>query len=86
MTEIGKERGWPRMTRGSFDAQRNSQGALLVGDPEEVVRRSLGIVIVLQVVFPGSDFYDEPSLITSCKRSHASDEKSKIRGVAPCTS
>jgi probable LLM family oxidoreductase len=39
MTEIGKERGWPRMTRGSFDAQRNSQGALLVGDPEEVVEK-----------------------------------------------
>jgi probable LLM family oxidoreductase len=39
MTEIGKERGWPRMTRGSFDAQRNSQGALLVGDPEEVVKK-----------------------------------------------
>ena len=41
MTEIGKERGWPRMTRGSFDAQRNSQGALLVGDPEEVVEKIL---------------------------------------------
>jgi alkanesulfonate monooxygenase SsuD/methylene tetrahydromethanopterin reductase-like flavin-dependent oxidoreductase (luciferase family) len=39
MTEIGKERGWPRMTRGSFDAQRNSQGALLVGDPEEAVEK-----------------------------------------------
>jgi probable LLM family oxidoreductase len=39
MTEIGKERGWPRMTRGSFDAQRNSQSALLVGDPEEVVEK-----------------------------------------------
>jgi probable LLM family oxidoreductase len=39
MTEIGKERGWPKMTRGSFDAQRNSQGALLVGDPEEVVEK-----------------------------------------------
>ncbi len=33
MTEIGKERGWPRMTRASFDAQRSSQGALLIGDP-----------------------------------------------------
>jgi probable LLM family oxidoreductase len=39
MTEIGKERGWPRMTRGSFDTQRNSQGSLLVGDPEEVVEK-----------------------------------------------
>jgi probable LLM family oxidoreductase len=39
MTEIGKERGWPRMTRASFDAQRSSQGALLVGDPDEVVKK-----------------------------------------------
>ena len=39
MTEIGKERGWPRMTRASFDAQRSSQGALLIGDPDEVVEK-----------------------------------------------
>jgi probable LLM family oxidoreductase len=36
-TEIGKERGWPEMTRADFDAQRGPQGALLVGDPEEVI-------------------------------------------------
>src|ERR671915_188735 len=36
MTEIGKERGWPKMTRASFDAQRGPQGALLVGSPDEV--------------------------------------------------
>jgi alkanesulfonate monooxygenase SsuD/methylene tetrahydromethanopterin reductase-like flavin-dependent oxidoreductase (luciferase family) len=39
MTEIGRERGWPKMTRASFDAQRGSQGALLVGDPDEVVEK-----------------------------------------------
>jgi probable LLM family oxidoreductase len=39
MTEIGKERGWPKMTRASFDSQRGPQGALLVGDPEEVVEK-----------------------------------------------
>jgi probable LLM family oxidoreductase len=39
MTEIGKERGWPKMTRASFDAQRGSQGALLVGDPNEVIEK-----------------------------------------------
>lgn len=37
MTEIGKERGWTAMTRMDFDAQRGPQGALLIGDPEEVV-------------------------------------------------
>ena len=34
-----KERGWPKMTRASFDAQRGPQGALLVGDPDEVVEK-----------------------------------------------
>src|SRR5689334_12637757 len=39
MSEIGKERGWSKMTRASFDAQRGPQGALLVGDPDEVVKK-----------------------------------------------
>jgi alkanesulfonate monooxygenase SsuD/methylene tetrahydromethanopterin reductase-like flavin-dependent oxidoreductase (luciferase family) len=39
MIEIGKERGWPKMTRASFDAQRGPQGALLVGDPDEVAEK-----------------------------------------------
>src|SRR5713101_276298 len=37
MTDIGKERGWPAMTRASFDAQRGRDGALLIGSPDEVV-------------------------------------------------
>src|SRR5258705_2309376 len=41
MTDIGKERGWPPMTRASFDAQRGPTGALLVGSPSEVVERIL---------------------------------------------
>src|ERR671921_117210 len=39
MTEIGKERGWPKMTRESFDAQQGPKGALLVGDADEVVEK-----------------------------------------------
>jgi probable LLM family oxidoreductase len=39
MSEIGKERGWPKMTRASFDAQQGPEGALLVGDPDEVVEK-----------------------------------------------
>jgi probable LLM family oxidoreductase len=35
-TEIGKERGWPPVTRTQFDALRSPRGALLVGNPEEV--------------------------------------------------
>jgi probable LLM family oxidoreductase len=37
MTDVGKERGWPAMTRASFDAQRGPDGALLIGSPDEVV-------------------------------------------------
>ena len=38
-TDIGKERGWPAVTRAGFDAQRGSQGALVIGDPNEVVKK-----------------------------------------------
>ncbi len=37
VTKVGKERGWPAMTRASFDAERSRQGALLIGSPDEVV-------------------------------------------------
>src|SRR3954468_3032381 len=40
-TDIGRERGWPAVTRAGFDAQRGPQGALLVGSPEEVVEKIL---------------------------------------------
>ncbi len=35
--DIGKERGWAPPTRAGFDAQRGPYGALLIGDPDEVV-------------------------------------------------
>ncbi len=40
-TEIGRERGWPPVTRAHFDALIGSHGALLVGNPEEVARKIL---------------------------------------------
>jgi alkanesulfonate monooxygenase SsuD/methylene tetrahydromethanopterin reductase-like flavin-dependent oxidoreductase (luciferase family) len=39
LTEVGKELGWPEVTRADFDAQRGPQGALLIGDPDEVVKK-----------------------------------------------
>lgn len=39
MSNIGKERGWPPMTRGRFDAQAGYLGALLVGGHEEVAEK-----------------------------------------------
>ena len=38
-TRIGKERGWPPVTRTGFDAQREPLGAFLVGGPEEVAEK-----------------------------------------------
>lgn len=35
-TRIGRERGWPPVSRERFDAQNGPTGALLVGDPDEV--------------------------------------------------
>lgn len=40
-TRIGKERGWPPVTRPQFDAQVGERGALLVGNPEEVAEKIL---------------------------------------------
>jgi probable LLM family oxidoreductase len=40
-TRIGKERGWPPVTRAHFDAQSGPQGALVVGGPEDVAAKIL---------------------------------------------
>ena len=40
-TRIGKERGWPPVTRPHFDAQTGPRGALLVGGPEEIAEKIL---------------------------------------------
>src|SRR5438094_44850 len=42
-TEIGRERGWPPMTRAHFDAQLGPTGALLLGDPETVAEKILRV-------------------------------------------
>jgi probable LLM family oxidoreductase len=40
-TRIGKERGWPPVTRPHFDSQTGPLGALVVGSPEEVAAKIL---------------------------------------------
>lgn len=40
-TRIGKERGWPPVTRYQFDAQSGPTGALLVGGPEDIAEKIL---------------------------------------------
>lgn len=41
MDRIGRERGWPPMTRESFAAARSLRGANFVGTPQEVVEKIL---------------------------------------------
>jgi probable LLM family oxidoreductase len=60
-TDVGKERGWPAATRAGFDAQRGPQGALLIGDPDEVVKKIIrhskalgGISRITFMMNPGS--------------------------------
>jgi len=40
-TKIGKERGWPPVSRARFEAQRGPSGALIVGSAEEVAAKIL---------------------------------------------
>jgi probable LLM family oxidoreductase len=41
MDRIGRERGWPPMTREQFDASRTLRGANFVGSPQEIVEKIL---------------------------------------------
>ena len=41
MTRIGRERGWPPTTRRQFDASISQRGALLVGNPQQVIDKIL---------------------------------------------
>jgi probable LLM family oxidoreductase len=41
VSDIGKERGWPPMTRRDFEAQIGPDGALMIGDPVEVAAKIL---------------------------------------------
>jgi probable LLM family oxidoreductase len=41
MDRIGRERGWPPMSRTQFDASRTLRGANFVGSPQEVIEKIL---------------------------------------------
>lgn len=41
MTRLGRERGWPPMTREQFDWMRSPEGSLVLGDPETVAAKIL---------------------------------------------
>lgn len=41
MTRLGRERGWPPMTREQFDWMRSPEGSLVLGDPETIAAKIL---------------------------------------------
>jgi alkanesulfonate monooxygenase SsuD/methylene tetrahydromethanopterin reductase-like flavin-dependent oxidoreductase (luciferase family) len=41
MSRIGRERGWPGMSRAQFNASTDPKGALLVGSPQQVIDKIL---------------------------------------------
>jgi probable LLM family oxidoreductase len=41
MNRIGRERGWPPLSRPQFDHSRSAKGALVVGSPQEVTDKIL---------------------------------------------
>ncbi|MEX0769683.1 MAG: LLM class flavin-dependent oxidoreductase [Balneolaceae bacterium] len=41
MDKIGRERGWPPMTREQFEASRTMKGANFVGSPQEIIDKIL---------------------------------------------
>jgi alkanesulfonate monooxygenase SsuD/methylene tetrahydromethanopterin reductase-like flavin-dependent oxidoreductase (luciferase family) len=41
MDRIGRERGWPPLTREQYDAGRTLRGATVVGSPEQVAEKIL---------------------------------------------
>jgi len=49
-TRIGRERGWPPMTRAQFDASTGPDGALFAGAPETVAAKIVDVVKTLGLV------------------------------------
>ncbi|PRY03966.1 putative LLM family oxidoreductase [Pontibacter ummariensis] len=41
MSKIGRERGWPPMSREQYDMMRTPEGSLLVGSPQQVIDKIL---------------------------------------------
>ena len=41
MSRVGRERGWPPLTRAQFDIGRGARGHLMVGTPDEAIAKIL---------------------------------------------
>ena len=69
-TKIGKERGWPAVTRGQFEAVRGPKGALIVSEPEAVVEKVLKYDEVLGGI-ARMDFQMSVAALPHAKLMHA---------------
>ena len=69
-SSIGRERGWPPVTREQFDAVRGPTGALLVGDPttvtEKIVRTHAALGGISRLSFQMS-----PGILPHAQELHA---------------
>ena len=43
MTRIGRERGWPPLSRAQFDASTGPEGHLFIGTPEQVAAKIVAL-------------------------------------------
>jgi alkanesulfonate monooxygenase SsuD/methylene tetrahydromethanopterin reductase-like flavin-dependent oxidoreductase (luciferase family) len=66
MTRIGRERGWPPMTREQFEHGRAPDGHLLVGSPQEVADK-----IVAQHGYFGHDRFLAQMSLGTLPHEHA---------------
>jgi alkanesulfonate monooxygenase SsuD/methylene tetrahydromethanopterin reductase-like flavin-dependent oxidoreductase (luciferase family) len=41
MSQLGRERGWPPMSKEQFDMMRSPEGSLVLGSPQEVIDKIL---------------------------------------------
>ena len=79
MDRIGRERGWPPMSRASSSTRRAAlRGANFVGSPQEVVEK-----ILFQHEIFGHDRFLLQSSVGTCRtRRHARDRAARHRGGA----
>jgi probable LLM family oxidoreductase len=70
--KIGRERGWHPVTRVDFDAQRGPLGALIIGDPDEVVKKIIRHSKALGGISRVT-FQMDPGSLSQEKMTHAID-------------
>jgi probable LLM family oxidoreductase len=70
--KISRERGWHRVTRADFDAQRGLLGALIIGDPDEVVKKIIRHSKALGGISRVT-FQMDPGSLSQEKMTHAID-------------